>query len=137
MIGIASAPAVNNRTNNVHAFIGGALADARDRAALHFGATSQALTDLTAAAICDWVQSYGVRTIVTGYASVGPGRTALEKLTADLANEGISLVQVRRDWDSSAWPEARRGFFAFREKMTALIMCEDAGHSHSFANLQQ
>ena len=119
---IASAPAVNNRTINVHAFIGGALADARDRAALHFGASGQALTDLTALAIRDWAQSHAVRTIVTGYASVGPSRTALKKVTADLANVGISLVQVRRDWDSSAWPEAKRGFFAFREKMTALIM---------------
>ena len=45
----------------------------------------------------------------------------LEKLIAELAGEGISLVRVRRAWDSAAWPEARRGFFAFREKAAALI----------------
>ena len=65
-----------------------------------------------------------VRTVLTAHTPVGPGRTALEKLIAELAGEGISLVRVLRAWDSAAWPEARRGFFAFREKAAALIAGE-------------
>ena len=118
---IASAELVNDRTGAVRAFISGALSDARERAARHFGATGEALAELSAPAIRDWALSHAVRTVVIGYAPVGPGRTAIEKVTAELAGQGISLVQVRRAWDSAAWPEARRGFFAFREKAAALI----------------
>ena len=118
---IASAGVASGRTHAVQAFISGALADARNRAARHFGAAGEALTGLTAPTIRDWAQSHAVRTVVTGYAPVGPGRTAIEQVTAELAGEGIALVQLRRAWDSAAWPEARRGFFAFREQAAALI----------------
>ena len=118
---IASAELVSGRAEPVRAFISGALSDARDRAARYFGAPGEALTGLTAPAIRDWAQRHAVRTVVTGLAPVGPGRTAIEIVTAELAGEGISLVQIRRAWDSAAWPEARRGFFAFRETATALI----------------
>ena len=118
---IASARVVNDRANAVQAFISGAMADARARAAIHFGAPSEELPELTAPAIRDWALRHGVRTVLTAHTPVGPGRTALEKLIAELADDGILLVQVRRAWDSAAWPEARRGFFAFREKTAALI----------------
>ena len=118
---IASATVVNDRANSVQAFISGAMADARARAAIHFGAPSEELPELTATAIRDWALRHGIRTVLTAHTPVGPGRTALEKLIAELADEGILLVQVRRAWDSAAWPEARRGFFAFREKAAALI----------------
>ena len=118
---IASATIVNDRANAVQAFVSGALADARVRAAIHFGAPSEELPGLTAPAIREWALRHGVRTVLTAHAPVGPGRTALDKVIVELAAEGISLVRVRRSWDSSAWPEARRGFFAFREKAAALI----------------
>ena len=118
---IASAEIVNDRTDVVHTFISNALADARDRASRHFGVTGEALAGLTAPAVRDWAQRHNLRTIVTAYAPVGPGRTAIDTAIAELAGDGISLVQVRRAWDSAAWPEAKRGFFAFREKAAALI----------------
>ena len=118
---IVSATVVNDRASAVQAFMCGALADARARAATHFAAPSEEVPGLTAPAIREWALRHGVRTVVTAHTPVGPGRTAIEKLVAELANEDISLVQVRRAWDSAAWPEARRGFFAFREKAAALI----------------
>ena len=118
---IASARVVSDRANPVQAFIGGALADARARAADHFGAPSEELPGVTAPAIREWVLRHNVRTVVTAYTPVGPGRSALDNMIADLAVEGIALVPVRRAWDSAAWPEARRGFFAFREQAAALI----------------
>ena len=118
---IASATVVNDRANAVQAFISGALADARARAAIHFGAPSDELPGLTATAIREWALRHGVRTVLTAHTPVGSGRTALDKVIVELAGEGISLVRVRRAWDSAAWPEAKRGFFAFREKAAALI----------------
>ena len=118
---IVSATVVNDRASAVQAFMCGALADARARAAIHFAAPSEEVPGLTAPAIREWALRHGVRTVVTAHTPVGPGRTAFEKLVAELAGEDISLVQVRRAWDSAAWPEARRGFFAFREKAAALI----------------
>ncbi|MEG3155550.1 FAD-binding domain-containing protein [Sphingomonas sp. RB1R13] len=118
---IVSATVVNDRASAVQAFMRGAMADARARAAFHFAAPSEEVPGLTAPAIRQWAQRHKVRTIVTAHAPVGPGRTAFEKLAEELAGDGISLVQVRRAWDSAAWPEARRGFFAFREKAGALI----------------
>ena len=109
------------RTDPVLAFISGALADARNRAACHFKAPAEALSGLTAPAIRDWAHRHAVCTVVTGYVPVGPSRTAIETVTAQLAGEGIALVQVRRAWDNAAWPHAKRGFFAFREQAAALI----------------
>ena len=118
---IASATVVNDRANAVQTFISGALFDARVRAATYFGAPSEELVGMTAPAIREWALRHGVRTVLTAHAPVGPGRTAFDNVTAQLAAEGISFVRVRRAWDSAAWPEAKRGFFAFREKAAALI----------------
>ena len=86
----------------------------------HFTLLSWAVT-FSARAVREWAQRHKVCTIVTAHTPVSPGRTAFEKLVAELAGDDISLVQVRRAWESAAWPEARRGFFAFREKTAALI----------------
>ena len=118
---IASATVVNDRADPVQAFIGGALADTRARAAEHFGAPSEELSGLTAPAIREWALRHGVRTVVTAHTPVGPGRTAIDNVIAELVVEGIAIVRVRRAWDSAAWPEAKRGFFAFREQAAALI----------------
>jgi deoxyribodipyrimidine photo-lyase len=36
-------------------------------------------------------------------------------VTRALAQDGITLSQVRRDWDTLMWPHARKGFFPFKE----------------------
>ena len=118
---IATVKVNGDRNEAVEAFICGALADARSRAAIHFGTAGEALSELSAAAIRDWAHRHAVRTVVMGYLPVGPGRSAFEHAAAELAAGGITLVQVRRAWDSAAWPHATRGFFAFREKTAALI----------------
>ena len=99
---IMSASVVNDRAIDVQAFTRGALADASARAAVHFGAPSEEIPSLTAPAVREWAQRHKVRTIFTAHTPVGPGRTTLEKLIAELADEGILLVQVRRAWDSAA-----------------------------------
>ena len=66
-------------------------------------------------------QDAGVRQIVTPYAPVGPVADALRDLAPALAAEGISLVQVRRDWDTQFWPHAKKGFFPFKQQMPRLL----------------
>ena len=63
----------------------------------------------------------GVRQIMTPYAPVGPVAEALTQIAPELAREGITLVRARRDWDSAFWPHARKGFFAFKERIPSLL----------------
>ena len=121
VVTIASATVGNGRSKAVHEFISGALADARARAANHFQAPAETLPKLTASDVRDWALRHDVHTILVAHAPVGPGFTALDEVRTSLARLGISLLFVRRVWDSAAWPHAKRGFFAFREKAAALI----------------
>jgi len=115
----------HGRDTAVETFVSDALADACARAGNAFKIAASPLpaageVDPTAA-VRAWAQAAGLETVVTGYAPVGPGATMLAALTAHLAADGIALVSVRRDWDTAAWPHAQRGFFAFREKIPALL----------------
>lgn len=73
---------------------------------------------------CDHNQ---VRTIVTTEAPVGPLADGLQRLTRELAGEGIEIVPLRRRWDDLAWPHATHGFFRFRQQIPELIACNGLG----------
>ncbi len=73
---------------------------------------------------CDHNQ---VRTIVTAEAPVGPLADGLQRLTRELAGEGIEIVPLRRRWDDLAWPHATHGFFRFRQQIPELIACNGLG----------
>ncbi|WP_165066750.1 FAD-binding domain-containing protein [Marisediminicola senii] len=62
-------------------------------------------------------------TIVTPYAPTGPVAERLDALERALP-AGIHLVRVRREWDTLAWPHARRGFFPFRERIAGLLRAQ-------------
>jgi deoxyribodipyrimidine photo-lyase len=79
------------------------------------------LADARAATVLEWVASERLDTVVVPYAPIGPVHERLDGLRAALAGEGVALVTVRRRWDSTAWPSASRGFFAFRKKIPALV----------------
>jgi deoxyribodipyrimidine photo-lyase len=99
-------------------FACGAIDDGCARAAGHFGAEAQPIETSDAA---NWAQQAGVSEIVTGYAPTGLVARELAALTRDLASRGIRLTQLRRDWDSKAWPSATAGFFKVKAKIPALI----------------
>lgn len=88
--------------------VGAALSDALDRAGRRFGAPTRRLQP---AEVADWVAAQEFP-VVTPWAPVG--------WTAD-ALVGLPLHRLRRDWDSACWPLATKGFFPFREQITALI----------------
>jgi deoxyribodipyrimidine photo-lyase len=45
----------------------------------------------------------------------------LARLGPALAEQGLHLRQVRRAWDSQFWPFANKGYFAFKERLPAIL----------------
>jgi deoxyribodipyrimidine photo-lyase len=105
----------------VASFTGSALADGLTRARNHFAAEASVLDRFDASDVLPWLRSQNVTALVTPYAPVGPVRDRLDRLSVDLAAEGITLSRVLRTWDTLAWPHAARGFFSFRERIPAMV----------------
>lgn len=108
-------------SNGVRVFTEGAMSDALSRGGEHYGAPAVALAESNAATILKWARQADVSTVITPYAPVGPAEEQLRAVGAELAAAGVSLTSVRREWDTLAWPHARRGFFAFRENIPRLV----------------
>ncbi len=69
------------------------------------------------AALAAFCQSEGAEIAIIPQVPIGPARTALDGLVADLSGTGLSIMEVRRDWDSAFWPYARAGFFKLKERI--------------------
>ena len=103
------------------AFVAAAAADAAARVAEQSSCPASTAHSLDVGTVVAAAQAAGVRQIATPYAPVGPVADALAALSPVLAQEGIVLAQMRRDWDERFWPRAGKGFFAFREHIPALL----------------
>jgi deoxyribodipyrimidine photo-lyase len=66
-------------------------------------------------------EAAGGTTIVTGYAPVGPVATALSEAAPELAAAGIQISQVRRAFDTVAWPQATKGFFKMKKQVPSIL----------------
>lgn len=102
-------------------FVKLAAAETATRAAAYFGCDASTIAGLNAQSLISAAHAAGVRQIVTPYAPVGPVADGLMQLVPVLAREGISLVQPRRAWDSAFWPHAKKGFFAFKERIPVTL----------------
>lgn len=60
-------------------------------------------------------QRAGAVQIVTPHAPVGPMAEALDEAIPTLAQAGLRLARIMRDYDRRLWPHATHGFFRFRE----------------------
>ena len=107
--------------DQARAFVAGAAADTAQRIEAMWQCPVQTTAAIDAAKIIAAAQSAGVRQVVTANAPVGPVADALQTAAATLADEGITLAQVRRHWDGQFWPHARKGFFPFKERIPALL----------------
>lgn len=105
-------------SDSVIAYTEAALADGLSRAGAHYRQPAQRV--LTADRQ-RWLAEHGIEQVVTAHASVGPAAGALGLLTRDLRARGISLVQLRRAWDTAFWPHAERGFFQLREQIRPVL----------------
>lgn len=67
----------------------------------------------------------GCRQVVTGFSPIGPTADRLERLRGQAKDEGLLFAEHLRVWDRRAWPHCRKGFFALKEKIPALIRTGD------------
>ena len=102
-------------------FVAAAAVETAERAAAHYACPATMVERLDAESLITAAHAAGVRRIVTPYAPVGPVADQLARLAPVLARGGVTLAQVRRDWDSAFWPHAKKGFFAFKERIPALL----------------
>jgi deoxyribodipyrimidine photo-lyase len=101
-------------------FVEGAVKDAIGRASREFAVDgSMTNSDDWSAALLDWSSKYQFKTIVTAYAPVGPVAELLADARETLASNGVSLLQLRRPYDTATWPHAQRSFFRFRKQVLA------------------
>jgi deoxyribodipyrimidine photo-lyase len=126
IIAIAGVDLVEERSplavsERVKAFTGDALADGLASASATFAAPTTSLASLSMLAIKDWARMHAIEMVVTAYAPVGPVATRLADVSRGLQNKGIELVQIRRSYDTLAWPHGTRGFFAMKEKIPDII----------------
>lgn len=104
------------------AYANASLADGLARAAAHFDTDAERLpVDDLPAAIVEWARARGLAQIITPYAPVGPVADRIALMAQACGRAGIRLVQVRRHWDSRAWPHATRGFFQFKAQIPELL----------------
>jgi deoxyribodipyrimidine photo-lyase len=102
-------------------FVSAAMDDGLQRAAKHFSAPSEKLNSLQINNVMAWTKTHQLKTIVTAYAPVGPVAEQIALLAPALEAEGIELIQLRRRFDSSAWPHGTKGFFAMKEKIPEFV----------------
>jgi deoxyribodipyrimidine photo-lyase len=96
-----------------------ALQDAAQRTAAHFNAPAEIID---AAALAAWAKALGVRQLVTGAVPVGQIAWQLRDLSPVLAEQGVALVQLQRNWDRKLWPLATAGFFKLKIKLPDIAM---------------
>ena len=73
-------------------------------------------------AVVDWAVSAGLQSVVMPMPMVGPVMRASGPLRRALAQQGIALSTVMDPWDRCFWPHARRGYFALRKQIPALLV---------------
>jgi deoxyribodipyrimidine photo-lyase len=104
------------------AYADASVADGLARAQAHFGHPARRLpVSALPEAVTEWAAGQGLAQLLTPFAPVGPVADRLALMSQALAARGIRLVQVRRAWDSAAFPHATRGFFQFRTHIPVLL----------------
>lgn len=74
-----------------------------------------------AQAVIEWTKSAGAEQIVTPFVPIGPTRDWLDAAEPAFAQAGLTLAEVRRDWDTAIWPLATAGFFKVKKQIPRLI----------------
>jgi deoxyribodipyrimidine photolyase len=94
-----------------------ALADAVARSKLE----AVALEARDPQALVRWAASTGAAQVVTGYIPEGPLRDWMAEAERGLEEQGIALVELRRDWDAAIWPHATAGFFKVKKAIPRIL----------------
>lgn len=101
------------------AFTMSALEDGVRRSTAHFSIAFAG--DAGGQGLAALARAQGARQIVTMRAMTGPLKDRLGAERAALDEAGISLVELRRDWDRAFHPHAQRGFFKLKETIPRVL----------------
>ncbi|MDX1499277.1 MAG: FAD-binding domain-containing protein [Woeseiaceae bacterium] len=71
--------------------------------------------------LTDWATEQRLESIVTAYAPVGPVAELLAEARPRLAAMGVQLHELRRAYDSAAWPHATRGYFKLKDRIPSIL----------------
>jgi deoxyribodipyrimidine photo-lyase len=107
-------------------------AAALEDTAKRFAASGQPvvrIADLNGASVLQWCQAERLTSVAVAYAPVGPEADALDAIEAHLAQHDISLLKVRRRYDTLCWPNATKGFFALKQKIPAILQKLNLTHA--------
>ena len=126
IVAVAAATAVTERSpldvsELVTAFTEGALQDEMARTSQRLGVLVDRLASLSSVSITDFCRAHRLDTVLMSYTPVGPVADEVARIVPALAQGGIKLQQVRRPFDSAAWPHGTRGFFAMKERIPDLL----------------
>ncbi|TVS14223.1 MAG: DNA photolyase FAD-binding protein, partial [Wenzhouxiangella sp.] len=113
------------------AFLDHAVDDAVERLGGQSGLDACRIEGLDADRIADQASAAGVGSVLTSEAPVGPLADGLARLETELAERGLALHRLRRDWDHQAWPHAVKGFFPFKKQIPTLLDKAGLGRSES------
>ena len=97
-------------------FARGGLEDALARAAQHFGARTRLFEPTSIGHIAAWLHDDDLTDLVVPWPPVGPARTRAGELARELAERGVDVWPLRREWDDRLWPRATGGYFGFRKR---------------------
>ena len=119
---IESAIAVNNLdqvspwscAKSAHTFVNSLIEDVSIRYKDKIGVVKLVTT---ANQIENWYYENKIEQIVVAYAAIGPNASFIK----NLKKRGLNVVQISKEYDQIAWPNATHGFFRFKEKIPALI----------------
>ncbi len=107
-------------SGSVTRFDRAALADAATRIAAISGEVT-ALNAPRPRDLADWATRAGATQIVTSFIPQGPVRDWLNTAAPALAEAGMTLTEIQREWDTAVWPFATAGFFKVKKKIPHLI----------------
>jgi deoxyribodipyrimidine photo-lyase len=89
--------------------------------AQQLGAGVVRIPSLSADAVLEWCLAEHIQTLAVAYAPVGPEADLLSSIEQHLAKHDISLLRVRRRYDTLTWPHATKGFFGLKDKLPMLL----------------
>ena len=121
LAGVASVDPVQPAMPHIAEFRKTALQNAANDFSSHYDVAAKAIENWNALALAEWAKDCGVTDIVTVESPVGFVAQDQKQLGRNLAIHDVQLHFVRRRWDELCWPHARKGFFAFKEKIPSII----------------
>ena len=102
-----------------NAFTRAAFEDASQRAASVFGFAVSEAADMEA--VIALAREAGARQIITQRPCQGPARDVLDSAAPALEAAGLTLCELRRDWDSAFFPYADKGFFRLKKAIPRVL----------------